>query len=122
MDVINVNGVEYIPKDSVKIASKPKGKLPYVIIRTYASGVFAGFLEKIWESEGVRIAKLQDARRIWYWEGAASLSQLATDGTSLPDKCKFPCAVDIEVQNVLEVISTTEKAQKSITSVKIWKQ
>lgn len=32
---------------------------------------------------------MRNVRRIWYWEGANTLSQLAVDGTQLPDKCKF---------------------------------
>jgi len=49
----------------------------YVIVRTYSAGVFAGTLVS---REG-REVTLADARRIWYWDGAASLSQLAMEGT-----------------------------------------
>ena len=62
----------------------------YVIVRTFAMGVFAGELnEESTETKKV----LNNARRIWYWKGAASLSQLAIDGTSDPKGCKFPCEV-----------------------------
>ena len=66
---------------------------------------------------------LTDARRIWYWSGAASLSQLATDGTSDPDNCKFPCPVsEVLLTETIEIIPCTEKAEKSIRGVKIWKK
>jgi hypothetical protein len=58
----------------------------YVIVRTYSAGVFAGTLR---ERNGKEVT-LHNARRIWYWAGAASLSQLAQSGTSKPNQCKFP--------------------------------
>ena len=62
------------------------------------------------------------ASRIWYWEGAASLSQLAKDGTSKPDDCKFTVFVDsITIFDVIEIIPCTDKAIKSIEEVKEWK-
>ena len=92
--------------------------LPYVLVRTYSAGVFAGYLEKRDGKEAV----IRSARRIWYWDGAASLSQLAVDGTSKPENCKFPCEVDkVEVTEVIEILSVTEKAKKSIESVEVWK-
>ena len=90
----------------------------YVIVRTYSAGVFAGYLEKRNGKEGT----IRKARRLWMWYGAASLSQLAVDGVSLPNECKFPCEVDkIEVTEIVEVVYTTEKARLSIASVPIWK-
>lgn len=61
--------------------------MKYVIVRTYSAGVFAGELESRTGQEVV----LRNARRIWYWSGAASLSQLAMEGTKDPANCKFPC-------------------------------
>ena len=92
----------------------------YVIVRSYAMGVFAGYLD---ESSTETLKILNDARRIWYWSGAASLSQLATDGTSDPVNCKFPCAVErVELTSPqgFEVLSVTEKAKESILSVPVW--
>ena len=89
----------------------------YVIIRSKSAGVFAGELVS---REGQEV-ELKNARRIWYWEGAASLSELAMQGTKNPEDCKFPCEVDqIIVLEVIEVIHCTEKARKSIKGVPIW--
>ena len=88
------------------------------IVRANGAGVFLG---EIKEKDGNRVV-MTNARRLWYWEGAASLSQLAQEGPSAPQKCKFPCAVDeIEVFNVIEILSVTERAAKIIDSVKVWK-
>lgn len=95
-----------------------KKKLPYVIVRTYSAGVFAGELE----SRDGKEAHLRNARRIWYWEGAATLSQLAMEGTKAPSKCKFPCPVDsILLTEAIEIIQTTPAARKSIEGVPVWK-
>ena len=65
---------------------------------------------------------LANARRLWYWEGAASLSQLAQSGTSAPTKCKFPEPVDqIILTEAIEILSVTEAARASIAEVPIWK-
>jgi len=95
-----------------------KSKKKYVICRTYSAGVFAGYLE----SRKGKEVKMTKARRIWYWKGAASLSQLAMEGVSCPDECKFPCEVDsVELMEAIEIIPCTAKAQASIASVKVWK-
>ena len=92
-------------------------KNQYVIIRTRFAGVFAGYLK----SKNVTEATLTKVRRIWYWDGAASLSQLAVEGVSKPQNCKFPVEVpEIDLTEVIEIISVTPKAQQSIASVKIW--
>ena len=66
------------------------GKKKYVIVRTYSAGVFAGTLVSRTGQEVV----LRNARRLWFWSGAASLSQLAMEGTQDPANCKFPCEVE----------------------------
>lgn len=89
----------------------------YVIVRTYSAGVFAGVLA----NENGREIVLHNARRLWYWNGAASLSQLATDGTSEPGKCKFPTPVDeVKLYEVIEMLAVTGAARKSIEEVPIW--
>lgn len=60
-------------------------KEQYYIIRCDQAGVF---FAKIAERRGAE-ADLVDCRRLWYWDGAASLSQLATEGVKAPENCKF---------------------------------
>lgn len=92
-----------------------KGKK--VIVRGDRSGVFFGTLA---EREG-REVRLTKCRRLWYWDGAASISQLAVDGTKSPGECKFTVTVDeIEILDAIEIIPCSEKAIKSIEGVKVW--
>ena len=89
-----------------------------VIVRGDDSGVFFGTLA---ERDG-REVKLKKCRRLWYWEGAASISQLATDGTTKPQNCKFTVTVDeIVILDVIEIIPCTDTAADRIEGVKEWK-
>lgn len=89
-----------------------------VIVRGNGSGVFYGTLVERTGSE----VKMKDCRRLWFWEGAASVSQLAVDGTKEPDACLFTVAVpEMEILDIVEVIPCTEKAINSIESVEVWK-
>lgn len=114
---LTVNGITYVPKDSQQTMAVSTDGLEYVIVRTQSAGVFAGYLK---EKNGAEVT-LVNARRLWYWEGAASLSQLAVDGVNKPKSCKFPVEVpQIEVTRI-EIIPCTDKARRSIASVEIWK-
>lgn len=114
---IEINGVTYVPKEiAVRMAPEWDG-MEYCMIRTFSAGVFAGYVERRDGKEAV----LRNARRMWYWAGAASLSQLATDGTSCPNECKFPAPVNkVVLTEVIEIIPITAKAQKSIEEVPVW--
>jgi len=115
MKKICVDGVMYVPEVEAK-EMEIKGE--YVIVRTYSAGVFAGIIESRNDKEVV----MRNARRLWYWDGAASLSQLSVDGVSKPENCKFPCEVDkVILTQAIEILPCTEKARKSIAGVKVWK-
>ena len=112
-----INGKEFIRKDQIEKAEELEG-MPYQIVRTQSAGVFAGYVESRTGQEVI----IRNARRLWYWDGAASLSQLSQDGVTKPDSCKFPVAVDrVLLTQVIEILDCTETAKKSISQVKIWK-
>lgn len=93
------------------------------LVRTKFAGVFYTPKELTERSQdGLRGTAL-DARRIWYWKGAASLSQLAVDGPQVPKECKFPCAVEwVELTEIIEILPVTEKAKKQLEKVKVWEE
>lgn len=91
----------------------------YVIVRTYSAGVFAGILA----DRNGREVEMLNARRIWYWMGAASLSELATLGTSNPEGCKFPAPVPfVLLTEAIEILAVTPEARASIEGVPVWTQ
>ena len=90
-----------------------------VIIRAAQAGVFFGTLV---EKEGNEVT-LKDCRRLWYWDGAASISEIALSGVTAPSNCKFSVTVpSITVLGVIEIIPCTEKAIQNIESVPVWKR
>ena len=116
-ETITIDDVKCVRTDAVNCKANEYKGMKYVICRTYSAGVFAGYLESRAGQEVV----MRNARRLWYWQGAASLSQAATDGFSKPEGCKFPCEVDrVELLNAIEILDCTLKAQASIASVKTW--
>ncbi len=89
----------------------------YYIVRADRAGVFAGNIK---ERNGSEVT-MTNVRRIWYWDGAASLSQLAIDGTSKPKECKFTKTVEeMTILGVIEIIPCTAKAEKIIKEVSEW--
>ena len=89
-----------------------------VIVRTEHAGVFYGVVT---EMEGQTV-EVRNCRRIWYWDGAASLSELAETGPKKPRSCKFSVAVSsLVVMGVKEVIPCTEAASKAIEEVPVWR-
>lgn len=93
----------------------------FYIFRTYSAGVWFGNKKSL---DG-QIAIVTNARRLWSWSGAASLSQLAVDGTNKPNACKFTVPITDEegvyLPQVIECLPCTEKAVESINSVSEWK-
>ena len=112
---ITIDDVQYVRADSVKTIQEPDSQ--YHIIRGDRSGVFMGIIE----SQQGSYVKIRNCRRLWYWDGAASLSQLSTDGVSKPSSCKFPAAISmIQILDAIEIIPCTSKAVNSINTVEDW--
>lgn len=116
---ITIDEIEYVRKDSISEPASNKDGLPYVVIRSRDSGVHAGYLQ---ERRGDEV-DLIDSRRLWYWDGAATLSQVAMEGVKKPSNCKFAVTLPkITVLGICEVINATEAARSNIESVEAWKE
>lgn len=123
-ETMMIDDVKYVREDSISNKQTKKiNRLTLSIVRSYGAGVFLGYIEDLKaELNGVNI-KLLKAKRIFYWDGACSLTQLAMDGTSAPQNCKITDAIDFQfVANVIEVLPVTEKAKKSLDEVIPWKK
>lgn len=89
------------------------------IVRCDRSGVFYGEIE----SRNGQEVTMRSARCLWYWDGAASLLQLAKDGTAEPRNCKFTVYVDeLTVVDAIEILPCTDKAITSIEGVSEWRR
>ncbi len=89
-----------------------------VMVRSTNAGVFYG---KLVSRDGDTVT-MKNARRVYYWDGAATLSELATRGPSKPQNCKFPgpTAGEHLILGVCEIIPITDEALAKLDSVKIW--
>ncbi len=89
-----------------------------VIVRADRAGVFFGTLT---EKEGSEVT-LTNARKLFYWNGAAAVEQIAVDGVNKQNDCKFTVVVEeITILNVSQIILCTEVAITNIENVKEWK-
>jgi hypothetical protein len=118
---LELNGVKYVRKDSIQ-QNNPAPDLngmKMVMIRTYSAGVHFGYLK----SRTGKEVELLKARRVWYWSGACSISQLAMEGSTKISECKISMEVEsIELLEAIEIIPMTDKAITNLNSAKVWKQ
>lgn len=91
-----------------------------VIVRCNRAGVFYGQLDEY--DSANREATLCDVRRVWYWNGAASISQLAMEGVKDKRGSKLTLVVpEMTVMEVIEITPCTEVAIANLDSVAVWK-
>lgn len=93
----------------------------FSIVRTHSAGVWFGNIKSL----NGTVAVITNARRLWYWSGAASLSQLAVEGTKKPNECKFTVTITeddgVYLPQVIEVLPCSTEAVENINAVKVWK-
>ena len=89
----------------------------FFIVRSDRAGVFFGKIKERTSEE----VTMTDVRKLWYWEGACAVEQLAVDGTKEPKKCKFTVTVpEMIIANPIQIIPCTDKAIKSLSGVAVW--
>ena len=89
------------------------------IFRGDRSGVFYGEMGERKDRE----VQIINCRRLWYWDGAASLSQLALEGVTEPQRCKFTVTVpELTITDLIEFIPCSDAACSSIDGVAAWKR
>lgn len=88
------------------------------IVRCDRAGVFYG---EIVSRNGQEV-EMKDVRNIWYWDGAATVMQLAAEGVSKPNACKFSVPVEsLVLLEAIQIIPCTDKAVESLDAVKPWR-
>ena len=105
-------------KIQTKKSTKRASALPYVIIRASGAGCHAGELVS---ERGQRI-ELRNARRLWRWYGAQTLSELAVYGASRPAECRFAPAVAKQViLDACEITYCQPAGEKMIRECGEWR-
>lgn len=91
----------------------------FYIVRADRAGVFFGKIKERSQGE----VTMTDVRKVWYWDGACAVEQLAMDGTTKPNDCKLTVVVpEMVIASPIQIIPCTEKAVKSLSGVKIWER
>ena len=89
------------------------------IVRCDRAGVFFG---KIKERSGSEVT-MTEARKIWSWDGACAVEQLAQDGTKAPGNCRFTVTIpEMTMLGAIQIIPCTDEASESLRGVKEWKR
>lgn len=89
----------------------------YYIVRSVEAGVYFGHIAEKVGSE----VTMTECRCLWYWDGAASLNQLAAEGVKKPENCKFTKTVSsITILGACEILPCNQAAVDCINGVKEW--
>ena len=92
--------------------------MAYSIIRSDRFGVY--FAEVKEQNETTIV--LKNVRNIHYWDGAASVLQLATDPTKLRLETRITMSVDeLTITDRVMVIPCTEVAELFLKEFPVWK-
>ena len=103
--------IEQQPPQGTKGASTMIGK--FCVIRTYSAGVHVGTLVK---HKGTKVT-LSNARRIWSWQGANTLHEIALAGVGKGSKISAPVE-SILLTEAIEIIPASAAAQTNLESGK----
>lgn len=110
-----------MPKSTASNKAESIDGMECCIIRSFTAGVFYGYVKSKEYTPSGLVVELINARRIWYWSGSASLSQMAIEGVKNVYKCKFSMECNETIINVIELLPLSESALNNLNSVPVWK-
>ena len=91
----------------------------YYIVRGDRSGVFFG---QVAARNGQEV-ELRNVRKLWYWDGACAVEQLAVDGVTAPANCKFTVVVpEMTITDAIQILPCSGRAVEAISGVRVWKR
>ena len=91
-----------------------KGK--YVVVRTYSAGVHIGTLVT---QKGKEVT-LKNARRLWSWQGALSLSEVSQNGVNSGSRISV-VVPSIALTEAIEIIPCSKAAHEKLSKVEAYK-
>lgn len=107
--------VWYFLKIKTKTMSNLIGK--HVIVRSNLAGVFFGVLKQKENDE----LTLSNARKLYYFSGANTVEDLATNGALNKENCKLTVVVkEIVISKFEQILPCTENAIENLKSIPVW--
>lgn len=88
-------------------------KLQAVIVRTYSAGVHFGYLV----SRKGREVKLERAKRLWSWNGANTLNEIAVSGVGKGSRVSVPVS-SVVLTEAIEIIDCAKAAVDNLEEAK----
>lgn len=89
------------------------------IVRCDRAGVFYGEVK----SKTKDTIVMTNVQKVFYWEGACAIEELAKEGTAKPENCKLTVVIDeLELKHWIQIIPCTPKSIKILNAIKIWKK
>lgn len=89
----------------------------YYIVRTNRAGVFFG---EIKERSATEIT-MTNVRKLWRWNGACAVEELAINGVKARAGCKFTVVVpEMIIADPIQIIPCTNIAAERISEVAVW--
>ena len=103
---------------TIKMTNKKETKTQYYIVRTNRAGVFFGEIIDRCNNEIL----MPNVRKLWRWDGACAVEELAVNGPQNPNGCKFTVIVpEMAIAEPIQIIPCTDIAVKRINGVSVWK-
>lgn len=88
-----------------------KKRKPFVVVRTHSAGVHCGTLESL---EGREVV-LSSARRLWRWQGANTLHEVALRGVAEDYTRLSEPVSSITLTEAIEVLVATDAAAENLS-------
>ncbi len=117
-ETMMIDDVKYVREDSVK--NKEIDLSNIVLVRTYSAGVHFGTLKE--HDRATNTVVLANAKRIYQWSGACSLSQVAMDGIDLSGSKISISVPQITLGRAIEIIPMSDAAATQMIEAEEWKK
>ena len=117
-ETMMIDDIKYVREDSIKKVSIDLSKI--VLIRTYSAGVHFGTLKE--HDRATNTVVLTNAKRLYRWSGACSLSQVAMDGIDLNNSKISILVPEITLGRAIEVIPMSVIASTQMFEAQEWKK
>lgn len=89
------------------------------IVRCDRAGVFYGEIE----SKTKDIVVMKNVQKVFYWDGACAVEELAKYGSTKPSNCKLTVVIDtLELNQWIQIIPCTKESINILDNIAIWKK
>ncbi|MCK4500930.1 hypothetical protein KAU11_10550 [Candidatus Babeliales bacterium] len=96
-----------------------ENKTKYSILRCDKAGTYIAIVGNTKNGK----TELLNARKIYYWEGANTVEDIATFGTVRPEGCRLTVTIKsiiVRSSDIYEEIIATEEATRVLLGIKDW--